>query len=151
MGTRARSIVGIAATLSALSLLTGCSALFGTPRDENGRVTETSVIGSTDLLVGDCFSFVDGSNNSEAEVTPCENDHAYIVIGQGELSSSEVDSAGSLQNAVSAACADPFADFKAAAAEGTKPDQEFIVSTKEVDGKDVTSYHCVATDAPAAG
>lgn len=144
MGTRRLLIVP--ALVAGAALLSGCS-LFGTARDSDGRVTGTSVIGSTTLEVGDCFSFVEGSENSEAEVTPCENEHTYIVIGKGELQASAVDDAGGLQNAVSAACAESFADFKAAATEGSKPEQEFIVSTKTVDGADVTTYKCVATDA----
>lgn len=146
MGTPSRTLLALAALVASGSLLAGCS-LFGPARDADGRVTDTSVIGSTDLLVGDCFSFVEGSENSEAEVTPCENEHSYIVIGEGTLSASAVDEAGSLQNAVSVACADPFTEFKAAATDGSKPEQEFIVSTRQEDGKEVTTYHCVATDA----
>ena len=54
-----------------------------------------------------------------------------------------------MQNAVSVACADAFTAFKAAAPEGTKPTQEFVVATEDRDGKQVTLYSCVATDAAA--
>lgn len=152
VGRGSRIVTALATVVISAAMLAACS-MFGPARDADGRVTETAVIGSTTLEVGDCFSFVEGSNNSEAEVTPCSEEHAYIVIGRGELSTAEVDEAGGVQNAVSAACAEDFATFKEAATEGTKPQQEFIVAQKEKDGASVTSFHCVATDAPveAAG
>ncbi|MGX5679840.1 hypothetical protein [Schumannella luteola] len=142
-------------TSAALALvavsLSGCSllGLGGPARDADGRVTEPADIRSTELTVGDCFSFIDGSNMAQATVVPCDDDHTYIVIGQGSLEKADVDAAGGLQNAVSAACADSFEAFVASAAEGTKPTQEFVVSTAEEDGVEVTRYSCVATDAAA--
>lgn len=137
MGTAAASIL----------LLASCG-LLGPNRDENGRVTETTVIGSTQLVTGDCFSFVDDTL-VEASVTPCANPHDYLVIGTGELDAATIESSGGLQNAVSAACSGAFAAFKATVAEGVKPTQEFIVANEERDGETVTLYSCVATDAAA--
>jgi len=58
-------------TVAALVVLAGCSLLYPeVPRDDNGQVLEPTVIGSTELLVNDCFTFVEGSDLSEAEVTP---------------------------------------------------------------------------------
>ena len=136
-------IVGVA-TVAALA---GCTALFGPLRDADGRVTETTTIRSTTLLEGDCFSFVDGTDLAEVDVTPCDQPHSYIVIGQGELTDAQISADDGLQNAVSASCAEDFAAFKEAAAEGVRPEQEFIVSTTERDGESITLYLCVATDA----
>ena len=132
--------------LSAGSLL----GLDGPPRGDDGQVTETTVIQSTQLLDGDCFTFVEGTDHNKATVTPCSEQHAYIVIGQGELTQAQIDKDGGLQNAVSAACKTAFETFKAAAAEGVRPEQEFIVSHVTEDDVSVTKYSCVATDAPAA-
>jgi len=145
--TRHTLTIGLVA---ATALALAACGLLGPSRGDDGRVTETSVIPSKTLLVGDCFTFVDGSDHAQSTVTPCSQDHAYIVIGQGDLSAAEISTAGSLQVAVSGACSDVFAQFKAAAAEGTKPEQEFIVNVETKDGVDTTHYSCVATDAVAA-
>ncbi len=142
-----------AATLAILAAvaLAGCSllspALFAPARGDDGQVLEPATINSADLLVGDCFTFVDNTNLAKSVVGPCSDGHTYIVIDQGVLDAATVDSAGGLQNAVNAACDDPFAEFKAAAPEGVKPEQQFIVSDTEVDGEKLTKYSCVATDA----
>jgi hypothetical protein len=133
-------LLAVAATLS----LVGCSN--GPARGADGRVTSTGVIDSTTLKVGDCFSFVDGSNLAKATVTPCAESHTYIAIGDGSLTAAQVSSASTVQDAVSAACADPFKTFKATLARGVKTEQQFIVATEQVNGAAVTSYHCVATD-----
>jgi len=130
--------------------LSGCAGLLGPARDADGRVTDTTEINSIDLVNGDCFSFVDGTSNARALVTPCASTHTHIVIGSGELTTAAVDEAGSLQNAVSSSCAEGFETYKASAAEGSKPEQEFVVAEVERDGEKVTAYLCVVTDAPAA-
>lgn len=139
------SAVGISAALA----LAGCSllspAVLGPPRDADGRVTEPAEINSSQLLVGDCFSFVEGTNM--ATVVPCSVEHTHIVISDGDLDDAAIAEAGGLQNAVNAACDEPFAEFKAAAAEGVKPEQQFLVSEFERDDVTLTKYSCVATDA----
>ncbi len=145
MATSTRLAAAFVVVVLALS---GCS-LLGPARDADGRVTEPADIRSTALTVGDCFSFIDGTNLTEATITPCDREHTHIVIGQDDLTDSAIDSAGGLQNAVSAACAEPFTAFKEQAAEGTKPEQEFIVSPIEVDGEKLTRFFCIATDAAA--
>ena len=135
--------VGVA--VASVVALTSCG-LLGPGRGPDGQVTETTVVGSTTMLVGDCFTFVDGSNLTEVSLTPCTEPHTYIVIGKGELDAATLASAGSTQNAVSVACADAFGVFKEAAAEGTRPTQEFIVATEDRDGEQITLYSCVATD-----
>jgi len=134
--------------VASVVVLSGCSllALLGPDRDENGRVTGTSEIDSTTLVRGDCFSFVDGTELARADVTPCSEPHTYLVIGGGTLSTTEVDKAGNLQNAVSVACADDFESFKKRAPAGAKPEQQFIVSPQEKGGKSYTLYLCVATN-----
>jgi hypothetical protein len=144
-----RSALTALALIASTAALSSCS-LLATPRDADGRVTETTEINSTALLVGDCFSFVEGTDLGRASVTPCAEVHTYVVIGMGELTAPAIDAAGSLQNAVSASCSEVFALFKEAANDGVKPEQEFIVSVSEKDGEQITSYHCVATDGVAA-
>ena len=141
-------VLTVAGTLLALG---GC-ALLGPERDADGQVLETTVIGSTRLLVDDCFSFVDGTNLADASVTPCTEEHDYIVIGSGGFDDAFIADAGGLQNAVSTSCSENFETFKDAAAEGVRPEQEFIDWTGEQDGESVTNYLCVATDqVPPAG
>ncbi|WP_341954226.1 hypothetical protein [Salinibacterium sp. TMP30] len=146
--TRATSAALLATAL--LAAVAGCSLLYPEiPRDDNGQVLEPTVIGSTELLVGDCFSFVDGSNLSEAEVTPCTADHTHIVIAKGELTKAGISEAGGVQNAVSSSCSETFAAFKETVTEGARPDQEFIISERSTDeGVLMTDYACIATDAP---
>jgi hypothetical protein len=136
-----------ALTAASLLALSGCAGLLGPARDASGRVTSATEINSIELLQGDCFSFVEGTANSRALVMPCAADHTHVVIGQGDLTVPKIDEAGSLQNAVSASCAEGFTAFVAAAAEGTKPEQEFVVAEVERDGAVVTAYLCVVTDA----
>lgn len=147
----ARVPVFLVVAATATALLTSCS-LFnpGPPRNADGEVTEPTVTASQYLAVGDCFSFVDDADYAKVEVTPCGLPHTHTVIGQGTLPQDDIDEAGGLQNAVSAACSDAFATFKEAAAEGSKPEQEFIVAMREVEGEQVAAYSCVATDAAAA-
>lgn len=137
--------------MASVVALTSCG-LLGPDRGPDGQVTETTVVGSTTMLVGDCFTFVEGSNLTEVSLTPCSEPHTYIVIGKGELDAATLASAGSTQNAVSVACADAFAVFKEAAPQGSRPTQEFIVATEDRDGEQITLYSCVATDgqSPAA-
>lgn len=145
MASRARTAALLSVVVIALS---GC-AMLGPQRGPDGRVTEPTDIRSTELIVGDCFSFVEGTNMVEATVVPCELEHTYLVIGQGTLSQDEIDEAGGLQNAVSASCSEAFAAYVATVAEGDKPTQEFIVSTVEEDGEQVTRYSCVTTNSAA--
>lgn len=136
---------------AAISVLAGCS-LLGPARASDGRVTSSSVINSPDLLVGDCFIFVDDSHE-KSTVAPCTTKHDYVVIGSGTLLDAKIAAAGGLQNAVSASCTPDFETFAAAKAEGAKPEQQFVVSSTVKDSVTVTSYLCVATagTAEAAG
>ncbi|MEV8253508.1 hypothetical protein AB0O95_06020 [Rhodoglobus sp. NPDC076762] len=140
-------------SIATVIALAGCSLLSPEiPRDEKGQVLEPTVIGSTQLLVDDCFTFVDGTNLSEAEVAPCTIDHTHIVIGKGELEKSAISEAGGLQNAVSSACSETFSAFKETVADGARPNQEFIISERSTDdGALVTDYACIATDAATPG
>lgn len=135
--------------VTAGTMLGGCSLLSSGPtRDSQGQVTESATLSARELLVGDCFTFnsADGSVVSEVTVVPCADDHVYTVLDQGALSTAEVTSAGSLQNAVSVACSAPFAAFKEANTSDTKPKQEFLVfpETDEADADQL--YSCIATD-----
>jgi hypothetical protein len=145
---RRTAAVAVALALVASSVLSGCSLFAsGPPRDDQGQVTEAVVVPTTDLLSGDCFSFVDEYPNHErVNLVPCADEHGYIVIDEGSLTDAFIADAGGLQNAVSASCKESFDVFKAAAVEGAKPTQEFLVSVETIDGEKLTSYSCVATD-----
>lgn len=144
-----RSIVVPLVAVAALATLTSCS-LFGPsgpPRGDDGQVTSAVVVPTTDLLTGDCFSFVeDYPQHERVNLVPCSDEHGYIVIGQGALDESAIAEAGGVQNAVSANCSEPFGIFKAAAVEGAKPKQEFLVTEETIDGEKLTNYSCVATE-----
>jgi hypothetical protein len=142
---------GAAILLASAALLSGCTLLDslydqGPPRDAAGQVTETKVVPATTLHDGDCFSFLDDGSLVNVTAIPCADDHTYLVIGQGELTTTAVDAAGGLQNAVSAACAADFEIFKTSTAEGAKPELEFLVANLEHDGVSWSAYSCVATD-----
>lgn len=150
---RAKLIRTVSATVTlgaAALLLSGCTlldALYdqGPPRDSNGAITETKVVPATTLIEGDCFSFIDGTV-AEVTASPCSAPHTHIIVGQGELTDREVNDAGGMQNAVSAACAESFDAFKATLAEGVKSELEFLVAELEHDGETWNAYSCVATD-----
>ena len=149
MSHRIRFAALALALVSTTAALTSCS-LFGPtgpPRGEDGRVTEGIVVPTTDLLTDDCFSFVEEYPDHErVNLVPCADEHGYIVIAQGSLTAENIADAGSLQNAVSASCSEPFTTFKAAAVEGADPTQEFLVSEGTIDGEKLMNYSCVATD-----
>ncbi len=147
MTHRIRVAIALAVAAASVVLLSACAPP-GPARDANGRVTETMVIGSTTMEVGDCFTFASATDLSEVSVTPCALTHSYVVIGKGELDATAVAAADTVQNAASVACADAFAAFKAVAPEGVRPTQEFIIATVERDGATITLYTCVATDQP---
>ena len=150
MSSTLRPITSIAALTLIVGMLAGCSLFGGVPRDADGRVTEATEIKSTELLADDCFSFIgDGSDLSKVTVQPCGTDHTHKVIGQGTLSTAQVDEAGGLQNAVSVACSESFAAFKASLAEGLRTEQQFLVSSKTTDGVESQLYSCVALDPQA--
>lgn len=136
--------------VAVVALLGGCSvwdALYdeGPPRDADGRITETTVVPATTLRTGDCFSFLSDGTLVEVTAIPCSEHYTYVVIGQGELTRREVEAAGSMQNAVSGACAPDFEVFKASAPDGTKPELEFLVANLEREGESWSAYSCVAT------
>ena len=139
-------------TISVLSiglLMSGCSLLdTSTPRGSDGRVTESATISARDLLTGDCFTFnsADGGIVEQVTVMPCSEDHDYIIIGQGNLPWRDVTTAGSLQNAVSAACAPEFDAFKAAILGTTRPKQEFMVFPESDTPNSDQLYSCMSTD-----
>jgi hypothetical protein len=145
MGTPHRTLfVAFAAALTAV-FLSGCGILEPT-RDVDGNIARPTVMPSPDVRIDDCFTFVDGTDLAYATVVPCSEPHAYIVIGQGKLSQTKVDLAGSLQVAVSDACERVFDAFTVDSPVGGKPGQEFIVSQIEKPGGLVTYYSCLATD-----
>lgn len=139
----------IGAVLVALSVsLAGCSLLAtGPARDASGQVTAASEIAATDLLVGDCFSYgPDSTVLTTVTIAPCSGEHGFIIVDKGSLTSAEVDSAGGLQVAVSAACSDKYSAFTTALSEGLHSELTFLINTKEVDDKTVNFFSCVAVD-----
>ncbi len=145
MGTPHRTLIVVLVVALTTVVISGCGILEPT-RDEEGRIAKPTVMPSPDVRVDDCFSFVDGTELAFATVVPCSEPHTYIVIGQGTLSESKVDLAGSLQVAVNNACEPVFERFTAGSPPGGKPDQEFIVSQEKKPGGLVTHYSCLATD-----
>jgi hypothetical protein len=152
MKTALRPLVAAATVATLAGILAGCS-LFpsGPERDADGQVTESAAINSTDLLTGDCFDYIgDGSDLSTVTIIPCSADHVFKVIDEGTLTVADADAAGGLQNAVSGACKEVFATFKATLAESDlRTKLSFLVSTDTVDGEDITAYSCVAEDPKA--
>jgi len=147
--TRRRTSVSVAAlAATATLLLAGCS-LLGPTRGEDGTFAEPTEINSADLLLDDCFTFLEGTNLSKSTVVPCDEPHEFRVIGQGTLDAAAIDAAGGKQNAVNASCDEPFTAFKETVAEGVKPEQQFISTTiqDEEKGVELTKYSCLATDA----
>ena len=137
------SVVGFALMVSACSLLNP-----GPPRDSAGRITEVTTMSAQSLLNGDCFSFnsADGGVVEQVTVMPCSQDHDYLVIGQGNLTWRDVSAAGSLQNAVSVACATDFDAFRAAVKGDTRPKVEFLVFPETDEPSSDQLYSCVSTD-----
>jgi hypothetical protein len=149
MSHRIRSAVVALVLIVTTTALASCSVFgpAGPQRGDDGQVTESLVVPTTDLLTGDCFSFVEEYPNHErVNLVPCADEHGYIVLAEGALTDAFIAEAGGIQNAVSAECAEPFEVFKAAAVEGAKPTQEFLVSEETLDGEKLTNYSCVATD-----
>lgn len=135
--------------LAIVTVVSGCSLLdAGPPRDADGRVTEATTISARDVTKGDCFTFnsADGGVVAEVTVMPCSQKHDYLVIGQGSLSTADVTTAGSLQHAVSAACAAPFTEFKATITGTTRPKQEFLVFAENDEKGADQLYSCISTD-----
>lgn len=145
MGTPHRTLfVALVATAMTV-LISGCGILEPT-RDADGRIAKPTVLASPDVRIDDCFSFVDGTELAFARVVPCDEQHSYIVIGQGTLSETKIEFAGGLQAAVIDACDRVFDVFTSDLPAGGKPDQEFIVSQEEKPGGLVTYFSCLATD-----
>lgn len=146
MRRRALMVVSV---VSVALVLGGCSLLNpGPARDGNGRVTGSSTISARDLTKGDCFTFNSDSGGIVDQVTvmPCSHAHDYLTIGQGTLTPGDIKSAGSMQDAVSAACAPVFDAFKAATKGDTKPKQQFLVFPETDKPDSVQLYSCIATD-----
>ena len=144
-----RGLLTVGTMLGVGLMLGGCALLNpGPPRGDDGRVTESATISARDLHDGDCFTFnsEDGGIVAEVTVMPCSLKHDYLVIGQGTLTSADISTAGSVQNAVSTACATTFDEFKAAVTSDTRPKQQFLVFAKS-DAADADQlYSCISTD-----
>lgn len=139
----------VVSAIGLVFLLGGCSLLTsGTPRGSDGRVMESTIISARDLVEGDCFTFnsADGGIVEQVTVMPCSEDHDYIIIGQGNLAWRTVTEAGSLQNAVSTACAPNFGIFKAAIKGDVRPKQEFMVFPETDEASADQIYSCMSTD-----
>jgi len=146
MSFPARTTTAVTMLVLSASLLAGCSLLGGgLARDDSGQVLESADVRSSELLVGDCFSYL-GDDLATVTISPCSGEHTHIIIGQGTLEAPAIQEAGGLQNAVSAACNESFTTFKTTIAEGAKTAQEFLVSTRTVDDVEVQAYSCVALD-----
>ena len=136
-----RPVIAIAALVAATLALSGCSVLAPT-RDTEGGIVGAVRMPSTDAWVGDCFSFVDGSNLSYATVVPCTEPHTHVVIGRGTMSERRIAYFETLQVAVLTACKDRFEVYQSEHEEELTP--EYIVAREtERDGSQVTRYSCL--------
>jgi hypothetical protein len=143
-----KAVGALAAAAALIATLAGCSALlpevYGPERGSDGQVLEASDAAATFLVVGDCFGFTTDGDLSRVTIVPCSQDHDWQVIEQGDLTLREEREIGT-QNAVSAKCAEPFTAFEAAAGDGTRPWQQFLLSEAERENRTVTVFTCVAT------
>ncbi len=142
-------MLGALAAATAVIAVSGCSALlpevYGPERGTDGQVVEASDAAATFLVDGDCFGFTTEGDLSRVTIVPCSDAHDWQVIEQGDLTLREEKETG-IQNAVSAKCAEPYAEFEAAAATDAKPWQQFLLSEAERDDRTVTVFTCVATE-----
>jgi hypothetical protein len=127
----------VAATLS----LSGCDVLAPT-RDAEGGIIGAVQMPSTDAWVGDCFTFIDGSNLAYATVVPCSEPHTHVVVGTGTLSDRRIQFFDGLQLAVISACKDRLELY--AAQQDAEQEPEYIVSKKkDRTGREITRYSCL--------
>ena len=139
-----RPIIAVATVVAAALALSGCSFLAPT-RDTDGGIVGEVKMPSTEAWVGDCFTFVDGSNLAYATVVPCTEPHTHRVIGTGTLNELRIARFDSLQIAVLEVCKDRLEIYQAAQEGEVSP--EYIASKKtERDGREVTHYSCLVKD-----
>jgi len=136
-------VVSIAVMVAVTLSLAGCDVLAPT-RDADGLIIKDTPMPSTDAWVGDCFSFVEGSNLSYATVVPCAQPHTHVVIGKGTLTEAKMALFESLQIAVIESCKRTFENY--VEEQGTEPTPQYIVSREKKPGGEVVNYSCLATD-----
>ena len=147
MRSALRPVLAATALVAVAGLLSGCSLLGGISRGDDGQVTESSDIKSTELLTDDCFSYIgEGTDLSKVTIIPCADDHTFVVVGQGTVLTTDAEAAGGLQNAVSSACNESYTSFKDALPDGARTELSFLVSATKVDEKEASKYSCVAVD-----
>lgn len=133
-----------AALVAATVALSGCSFL-GPTRDTDGGIIGAVKMPSTEAWVGDCFSFVEGSNLAYATVVPCTEPHTHRVIGTGTLTDPRIARFESLQIAVLETCKVRLDIYQGMHEGEVSP--EYIASRKtERDGREVTHYSCLVKD-----
>ena len=138
-----RPVLVLAVAIVATLALSGCDVLAPT-RNADGTVVKSQLMPSTDAWVGDCFSFVEGSNLSYATVVPCAQPHTHVVIGKGTLTEAKIALFESLQIAVIESCKRTFENY--VEEQGTEPTPQYIVSREKKPGGEVVNYSCLATD-----
>ncbi|HWL59997.1 MAG TPA: hypothetical protein VNQ48_03830 [Microbacteriaceae bacterium] len=158
----ARATLTAAAAIAVILSLSGCTQLntflheqfpdtFGPDRGASGSVTAPVAAHTKYLVVGDCFDFEFPHADDPGEtddptrviIKPCTDDHIFEVIGQGEVDLVDEKTLG-LDVAISTQCADPFADWAAAAPEGVRTDQEFLVRQEKIGERTTKLYTCIA-------
>lgn len=139
-----RPLIVVATVVAAALALSGCSILAPT-RDADGNVVAALPMPSVDAWVGDCFTFIDGSNLAYATVVPCADPHTHLVIGRGTLTQKRIDYFETLQIAVLTACKDRVEVY--GSEKGIDPEPEYIVGTKtSVEGVKTLHYSCLVKD-----
>ena len=143
----ARPIIVVATLVAATLALSGCNVLAPT-RDTEGGIIGEVMMPSTEAWIGDCFTFVDGSNLAYATVAPCAEPHTHVVISTGTLTPERIARFQTLQIAVIDACKDSIELYQETREDEVTP--EYIVSNKkERDGREVMHYSCLAKNSGA--
>ena len=139
-----RAIIALATVVATTLALSGCDVLAPT-RDADGKIVKALQMPSTEAWVGDCFTFVDGSNLALATVVPCSAPHTHVVVGKGTLTQKRIDYFETLQLAVISACRDRINLYSADRDDDPQP--EYIVSNEtSPEGVETMHYSCLVTN-----
>ena len=143
-----RPLLVLATVVAATLALSGCDVLAPT-RDADGKIVKALEMPSIEAWVGDCFTFVDGSNLALATVVPCADPHTHIVVGRGTLTQKRIDYFETLQLAVISACKDRITLYigQQIDEQEDEPQPEYIVSTEtSPEGVSTMHYSCLVTN-----
>lgn len=104
-------LVGASAIALAFAL-TGCTLLgggAGSDRDDEGQVTDTGEDSVFNMEVGDCLNEPEGTEVSDIELVPCDQEHDYEVYDELELP--EGDFPSDVDTQADEFCTEAFTEF----------------------------------------